>query len=136
MMVMDDRRFSGTMQRLVLLALVLMACLQLASCAASTAAEKAAAQPDIVTQSDEPQDRTRARIRLELAVGYFEQGKTTIALDEPRRRCRSTRILQKPTPCAASSTCVSMTRRWPSRVFGGRWRSSLETPTPCTTWHG
>jgi type IV pilus assembly protein PilF len=85
MMVMDDRRFSGTMQRLVLLALVLMACLQLASCAASTAAEKAAAQPDIVTQSDEPQDRTRARIRLELAVGYFEQGKTTIALDELKK---------------------------------------------------
>jgi type IV pilus assembly protein PilF len=85
MMVMDERRIPGAMQRLVLLVLVLMACLQLASCAAPTAAEKAAAQPDIVTQSDEPQDRTRARIRLELAVGYFEQGKTTIALDELKK---------------------------------------------------
>ena len=37
---------------------------------------------DIVTESDEPEARKRARIRLELAVGYFEQGQTTIALDE------------------------------------------------------
>ena len=37
---------------------------------------------EIVTASDEPEARKRARIRLELAVGYFEQGQTTIALDE------------------------------------------------------
>jgi len=37
---------------------------------------------EIVTDSDEPETRRRARIRLELAVGYFEQGQTTIALDE------------------------------------------------------
>ena len=37
---------------------------------------------DIVTDSDEPDGRRRARIRLELAVGYFEQGQTTVALDE------------------------------------------------------
>ena len=37
---------------------------------------------EIVTDSDEPESRKRARIRLELAVGYFEQGQTTIALDE------------------------------------------------------
>lgn len=37
---------------------------------------------DLVTDSDEPDTRKRARIRLELAVGYFEEGKTTIALDE------------------------------------------------------
>ncbi len=37
---------------------------------------------EIVTDSDEPEVRRRARIRLELAVGYFEQGQTTIALDE------------------------------------------------------
>jgi type IV pilus assembly protein PilF len=35
-----------------------------------------------VTASDEPEGRRRARIRMELAVGYFEQGKTDIALDE------------------------------------------------------
>ena len=37
---------------------------------------------DIITESDEPEARKRARIRMELAVGYFEQGKTSIALDE------------------------------------------------------
>jgi type IV pilus assembly protein PilF len=37
---------------------------------------------DFITDSDETDARKRARIRLELAVGYFEQGKTTTALDE------------------------------------------------------
>ena len=37
---------------------------------------------DIVTESDEPENRRRARLRLELASGYFEQGQTTVALDE------------------------------------------------------
>ena len=37
---------------------------------------------DIVTESDEPENRRRARIRLELASGYFEQGQTNVALDE------------------------------------------------------
>ena len=37
---------------------------------------------DIVTESDEPDSRKRARLRLELATGYFNEGKTTVALDE------------------------------------------------------
>jgi type IV pilus assembly protein PilF len=37
---------------------------------------------DIVTESDETEARKRARIRMELAVGYFEQGQTNVALDE------------------------------------------------------
>lgn len=37
---------------------------------------------NIVTQSDEPEARKRARTRLELAAGYFSEGKTTVALDE------------------------------------------------------
>jgi type IV pilus assembly protein PilF len=37
---------------------------------------------EIVTESDETEARKRARTRLALAVGYFEQGQTTIALDE------------------------------------------------------
>lgn len=37
---------------------------------------------EIVTESDEPEAHKRARIRLELAIGYFEQGQTTVALDE------------------------------------------------------
>lgn len=35
-----------------------------------------------VTESDEPETRKRARIRLELASNYFEQGQTNVALDE------------------------------------------------------
>lgn len=44
---------------------------------------------EIVTDSDEPEMRKRARIRLELAVGYFEQGQTTIALDELKQSIAS-----------------------------------------------
>jgi type IV pilus assembly protein PilF len=54
----------------------------LSGCASSTESGPGGARGDIVTQSDEPDIRKRARIRLELAVGYFEQGQTTIALDE------------------------------------------------------
>lgn len=42
----------------------------------------AGAMSDIVTESDESPQHRRARIRLELAVGYFEQGQTKVALDE------------------------------------------------------
>jgi len=45
-------------------------------------ANQASSRADLVTESDEPDVRRRARIRLELAVGYFEQGQTNIALDE------------------------------------------------------
>lgn len=41
-----------------------------------------AMQDDIITESDESAERKRARIRMELALGYLEQGKTTVALDE------------------------------------------------------
>jgi type IV pilus assembly protein PilF len=37
---------------------------------------------NVVTASDEPEARRRARTRLELASGYFSEGKTTVALDE------------------------------------------------------
>lgn len=39
-------------------------------------------QTDMVTESDESPTRRRARLRLELASGYFEQGQTNVALDE------------------------------------------------------
>jgi type IV pilus assembly protein PilF len=41
-----------------------------------------AGKSDLVTESDEPESRRRARLRLELASGYFEQGQTNVALDE------------------------------------------------------
>lgn len=37
---------------------------------------------DKVTESDEPENRRRARLRLELASNYFEVGQTNVALDE------------------------------------------------------
>lgn len=47
----------------------------------------ASAEP--VTESDESPGRKRARIRLELAVGYFEEGRTEIALDEIKQVLQS-----------------------------------------------
>lgn len=52
----------------------------LGGCAAG--GRDAAPTHDIVTESDEPEARKRARLRMELAVGYFEEGKTSVALDE------------------------------------------------------
>ena len=40
---------------------------------------------DLITESDEPESRRRARLRLELATGYFEQGQTNVALDEVKQ---------------------------------------------------
>ena len=37
---------------------------------------------EFITESDEPDARRRARLRIELATGYFEQGQTRVALDE------------------------------------------------------
>ncbi len=37
---------------------------------------------EVMTESDEPDSRRRARIRLELATNYFQQGQTNVALDE------------------------------------------------------
>lgn len=48
----------------------------------STAAGASASRGEIITDSDESDQRKRARIRVELALGYFQQGKTNIALDE------------------------------------------------------
>jgi type IV pilus assembly protein PilF len=62
---------------------LLLAATMLTGCATGgdTGAD-AANRKDIVTDSDEPDSRKRARLRLELATGYFNEGKTTVALDE------------------------------------------------------
>jgi type IV pilus assembly protein PilF len=55
----------------------------LSGCAGGAGAPSAAsASSEPVTESDEPEARKRARIRLELASNYFENGQTTVALDE------------------------------------------------------
>ncbi|MDB5861474.1 MAG: type 4 fimbrial biosis protein PilF-like protein [Ramlibacter sp.] len=58
----------------------LLALLGVAGCA--TPQQDTGASSEVVTPSDETESRRRARIRIELASGYFEQGKTDIALDE------------------------------------------------------
>ena len=52
----------------------------LAGCA--TQPQQSAAAREFATPSDDTDARKRARIRLELATGYFEEGKTEIAIDE------------------------------------------------------
>ena len=74
-----------TAQTLVMQALFgVAAVFLLASCAtrdgvSPSNAPNAAA---IVTESDETSARKRAKLRIELAIGYFQQGQTTVALDE------------------------------------------------------
>lgn len=60
--------------------LALVLTLGLGACATGPATLHAGADP--ITESDESPQRKRARIRLELAVGYFEEGRIPIALDE------------------------------------------------------
>lgn len=55
----------------------------LTGCASN--APNATTQPDTFTDSDEPESRKRATNRLRLAVLYFSDGKTTIALDEVKQ---------------------------------------------------
>jgi len=68
------------------LLLAAVAALVLAGCAnkgpLGSTSPGARTEPEIVTDSDESPGRKRARIRLELAMGYFEQNKNTVALDE------------------------------------------------------
>lgn len=66
---------------LTALLVLLAGCAQTQGLPATTAAAVATGT-EPVTESDEPEARKRARIRVELASGYFEQGQTTVALDE------------------------------------------------------
>jgi len=58
----------------------------LASCVstknASLPSSSTANAAAIVTESDETNARKRAKLRVELAIGYYQQGQTTVALDE------------------------------------------------------
>ncbi|MBS0340208.1 MAG: type IV pilus biogenesis/stability protein PilW [Proteobacteria bacterium] len=71
------------------LLLIAATALVLAGCVSTTTtktvtgdAPNARPEPEVITDSDESPARKRARIRLELAMGYFEQNKNTVALDE------------------------------------------------------
>jgi type IV pilus assembly protein PilF len=74
------RRCRPTAGWLAAAALASTLSLQLAGCGSTP--QQPTASADVVTASDEPENRKRARIRLELASGYYEEGKTEVALDE------------------------------------------------------
>lgn len=57
--------------------------LAIAGCASgSGGAAPSSKTQDLITESDEPENRRRARLRLELATGYLENGQASVALDE------------------------------------------------------
>lgn len=67
-------------------ACLVLGLLSLAGCAATQGgAPQASAVQDLVTEVDQSPARKLAQIRLELALGYFQQGKHAIALDEVKR---------------------------------------------------
>jgi type IV pilus assembly protein PilF len=54
----------------------------LSGCAQGFPVPASSARADLQTESDETPNQRRARIRLELATAYFQQGQTHVALDE------------------------------------------------------
>ncbi|MDR6854767.1 type IV pilus biogenesis/stability protein PilW [Variovorax guangxiensis] len=75
---------STAQQRMMQALFGVAAAVLLAACATKDAgvASTAGNAAGIMTDSDEGNARKRARLRIELAVGYFEQGQPTVALDE------------------------------------------------------
>ncbi|GAC1359556.1 MAG: type IV pilus biogenesis/stability protein PilW [Variovorax sp.] len=66
----------------VAVALLLAGCVNTRTTTTGLVGSTAGNGAGIVTESDESNGRMRARLRMELATGYFEQGQTTVALDE------------------------------------------------------
>ncbi len=64
------------------LLLCLVALNFVAACANPSDGSSPGGRADLATASDETDMQKRAKIRLELAVGYLEQGQTNVALDE------------------------------------------------------
>lgn len=73
-------RKDGLVRALVMCLLLLCIFSALPGC--STSPSSAPSSGDFVTDSDESPARKRAKIRLELATGYYNNGQTTVALDE------------------------------------------------------
>ena len=67
-----------------LLAFMLLLCC-LGGCESNPPAPDSARADPVSTPVDDSEARKRARIRLELASSYFDEGKTTVALDEVKQ---------------------------------------------------
>jgi type IV pilus assembly protein PilF len=78
---LHDRHWAG------LLAALLLACsalpLTLTGCAGGPASFTGA--NELLTAQDDTPERKRARVRLQLAASYFQDGKNAVALDEVKR---------------------------------------------------
>ncbi|RST51206.1 type IV pilus biogenesis/stability protein PilW [Variovorax sp. DXTD-1] len=66
----------------VAVAFLLGGCVNTRTTTTSLADTSSGKGAEIVTESDESSRQRRARLRLELASGYFEHGQNTVALDE------------------------------------------------------
>ena len=66
----------------VAVAFLLGGCVNTRTTTTSLADTSSGKGAEMVTESDESSRQRRARLRMELAAGYFEQGQTTVALDE------------------------------------------------------
>jgi len=66
----------------VAVAFLLAGCVNTRTTTTSLADTSSGKGAEIVTESDETNRQRRARLRMELASGYFEHGQTTVALDE------------------------------------------------------
>ncbi|RYF34667.1 MAG: type IV pilus biogenesis/stability protein PilW [Comamonadaceae bacterium] len=64
------------------LSMVLAGCVTTRTTTTGPVTSTAGNGAELATDSDEGNGRKRARLRLELAIGYFEAGQTTVALDE------------------------------------------------------
>ncbi|MFH0129627.1 type IV pilus biogenesis/stability protein PilW [Variovorax sp. EL159] len=66
----------------VAVAFLLGGCVNTRTTTTSLADSSSSQGSEIVTESDETSRQRRARLRMELASGYFQNGQTTVALDE------------------------------------------------------
>ncbi|MGJ7613627.1 MULTISPECIES: type IV pilus biogenesis/stability protein PilW [unclassified Variovorax] len=66
----------------VAVAFLLSGCVNTRTTTTSLADSSSGRGVEVVTESDESSRQRRARLRMELASGYFEHGQTTVALDE------------------------------------------------------
>lgn len=67
--------------RLFALIAVVWSVVLITGCASSSSG----GQGELTTNSDRTEDQKRARIRLQLGIGYYEQGQMDVALDEVKR---------------------------------------------------
>ncbi len=81
-MLIDVFRFGKAYSFVLLFLLLPLGFFGISGCASRVSDISASDGSELMTAYDEPTLRKRARIRLELATGYFELGQTSVALDE------------------------------------------------------